>query len=153
MKFSLVILSALIMSGCKEFHVINVSKVRQSLVFSNEMIVSACTKSIYIYDFEVMYSDGDVSSTGWGLVRDAQPDLEYSRFDLPLVYGDSLASVSTVDKAMDLVPGVYKLGATIYCLTADNTRSFSLVGVFAIDEDGGLITDQEKISRIENKGP
>jgi len=151
MKYFSAALVALILTGCQKFNIVNVTKENGNVVFSNEKIISTCTKSIYIYDFEVKYINSDGADTVWMLVRSTQPNPEHTSFDFPLIYGESVIDVNTTIEASTLKSGLYKLGATLSCLTTDGDKSITLIGIFAIDKDNNLITNQDEISRIESQ--
>jgi len=151
MKFFSSILIIILLAGCQKFHVINVFKEHGKIIFSNEMVTSTCTKSVYIYDFEVKHINNKVENTAWMLVRNKQANSEDIAFDFPLEYGASIPGVNTTAVAMNLKPGIYKIGATLFCLTINDAKSTSLIGVFAIDSDGALVTDQKVISNMEEE--
>ncbi len=150
MKYTCILLLIFILVGCQKFYTINVTKKDGKIVFGSEMLASHCKKSIYIYDFEVKYRNNKVTDTAWMIVRNKRPSSGYTAFDFPLVYGESITGVSTRTEAIEILPGVYKLGATISCLTESDSESRSLLGSFAIGINGELITDKEKILSMEN---
>jgi len=151
MKYFSTILILFLLVGCQKFQTIQVIKDGENLVFGNKMATSNCTESIFIYDFEITYTKNGITETAWMLIRNQHPNTEEKAFDFPLTYGKSPTGVNTTTKAMELKPGIYKLGATLSCRTNNDLKSISLIGSFAINQNGDLITEKSRISDMKNK--
>ncbi len=149
MKYLLSFFALVILVGCQKFFFLDVAQKNSDLIFSNDEAMSKCTNGIAIYDFEVIYKNNKGSNTAWNLVRESRLSQEKGVYQLPIIYGKAYKGVRESKKAMELISGVYKLGATLSCLTSSDTLSLSMLGAFAIDSEGKIITDKEEVESFE----
>jgi len=140
-KFFIFILF-LSISGCQKFYKVETTQVDGQLFFNSSVINKKCDGKVFISSFGIEYIGKDARHLAWDIAVKTRITGNETAIKFPIKYGEKFNDLETRVAPIKILPGEYRISATIACYSDEELIPLTLFGKYTINSDIKLVPMQ-----------